>query len=728
MTTPTIDQYRGIRQPEDIDDIIDHNLALCKWTRTNKRIAFLNAPLAFDIESTSFYENEEKRAIMYGWTLGLNGEVILGRTWEQFVECMEKLSERLELGPDRRVLIYVHNLAFDFQFFRKWLEWTDVFALSERKPVYARSALGIEFRCSYILTGYSLEKLSDLLTTYHVEKAVGDLDYSLIRHSSTELTAPEVHYMENDVRVIMAYIQEQIEKEGNITRIPLTKTGYVRRYCRNACLYDKRDHKKAYQYFRYRRIIGPLTLEEDEYRQLKRAFQGGFTHANAFRANRTWTNVESLDFTSSYPAVMIAEKFPMSKGQVIQIRSRAELKYNLIRYCCLFDIEFEGLECDTLIDHPISLSKCWDVVNVSVDNGRVVSADRLRTTITGEDFEIIDKFYTWSGMKIGTFRRYQRGYLPTVFVKAILELYRKKTELKGVKGEEEVFINSKEQLNACYGMTVTDIIRDEITYSGDEWSSSTPDLSAKLAKENDSKRRFLFYPWGVWVTAYARRNLFEGIYACGLDYCYSDTDSIKTLNYDKHKSFFEDYNRRIVDKLRLAMDHHGLDYSYIAPKNIKGVEKPLGVWDDEGEYIRFKSLGAKRYITQAYDIIKAEKHFLKRKSRNLQGRGNGKYHLSRVSITVSGVNKKYAVPYMMDKFHLDVFERFEDSLSIPAGHTGKSTHTYIDDEIAGDVTDYNGKTSRYYERSAVHLEQCGYDMSLSAAYLDYLMGIEEFYK
>lgn len=250
-------------------------------------------------------------------------------------------------------------------------------------------------------------------------------------------------------------------------------------------------------------------------------------------------------------------------------------------------------------------------------------------------------------------------------------------------------------------MTVTDIVRDEISYSGDVWSSSTPDLSAKLAKENDSKRRFLFYPWGVWVTAYARRNLFEGIYACGLDYCYSDTDSIKTLNYSKHKSFFEDYNRRIVDKLRLAMDHHGLDYSYIAPKTIKGVEKPLGVWDDEGEYSRFRTLGAKRYITE---------------------------HDGNVSITVSGVNKKYAVPYLLERFGDNVFERFEDSLSIPAGHTGKSTHTYIDDEIAGVVTDYNGKSSRYYERSAVHLEQCGYDMSLSAAYLDYLMGIEEFYK
>lgn len=254
---------------------------------------------------------------------------------------------------------------------------------------------------------------------------------------------------------------------------------------------------------------------------------------------------------------------------------------------------------------------------------------------------------------------------------------------------------------------------------------SIPDLTEKLDKENNNKRRFLFYPWGVWVTAYARRNLFEGIYACGLDYCYSDTDSIKTLNYDKHKSFFEDYNRRIVDKLRLAMDHHGLDYSYIAPKTIKGVEKPLGVWDDEGEYIKFKTLGAKRYIVQKPDRIKADKFFLLHKSKHLAGTGHGRYRLSRVTITVSGVNKKYADPYLMRKYGTRIFDAFSDELVIPAGHTGKSTHTYIKDEIAGTITDYNGKTDRYYERSAVHLEACGYELALWPKYADYLRGLKE---
>lgn len=72
----------------------------------------------------------------------------------------------------------------------------------------------------------------------------------------------------------------------------------------------------------------------------------------------------------------------------------------------------------------------------------------------------------------------QKEYLPTPFVKSILHLYESKTKLKGVEGKEVEYLNSKEMLNSCYGMSVTNPLRDEFTYNG-EW-----DINAMTAEQN----------------------------------------------------------------------------------------------------------------------------------------------------------------------------------------------------------------------------------------------------
>ena len=204
-----------IHSPSDIKSILSTHVENAPTITNNKKQVYYNIPCSFDIESTSFYMNGQKHAIMYEWTLGLNGAVMIGRTWGEFMEVYRVITETLRTYTDRRLVIYIQNLGFEFQFMRKRLQWENVFSIDQRKPIYAVTTEGIEFRCSYLLSGYSLDMLGKQLRKYPVKKAVGDLDYSLLRHSKTPLTRKEIGYCVNDVRVVMNYIQERIESDGD---------------------------------------------------------------------------------------------------------------------------------------------------------------------------------------------------------------------------------------------------------------------------------------------------------------------------------------------------------------------------------------------------------------------------------------------------------------------------------------------------------------------------------
>lgn len=231
-------------------------------TVKQKGIQFFNIPAGFDIETSSFYIAGNKCAIMYEWTLGINNYITYGRTWEQLDILLKCIAGVLNTSETRRLVIYVHNLPYEFQFIRKHFSWTKVFLLDDRKPVYCISDLGIEFRCSLKLSNKSLAATAKDLTKYKVAKMEGDLDYTKIRHSKTPLTQKELKYCENDVRVILNYIQEKIEQDGNIARIPLTNTGYVRRYCKDACFPEKGVYKNASTY--EQDDIGTIGVSRDE--------------------------------------------------------------------------------------------------------------------------------------------------------------------------------------------------------------------------------------------------------------------------------------------------------------------------------------------------------------------------------------------------------------------------------------------------------------------------------
>lgn len=170
---------------------------------------------------------------MYAWMLGINDQVMLGRTWEEYDAVMEKLRIVLGLCQTRRLVLYVHNLGFDYQWICRRHNWTQVEALKQREPFLALTDTGFEFRCSFSISHMNLAGVGQ---ECGLEKAVGDLDYRVIRHSGTPLSPQEIHYCVRDVQVVMAYIRKKISQDGDITKISRTQTGYVRKYCRKHCM------------------------------------------------------------------------------------------------------------------------------------------------------------------------------------------------------------------------------------------------------------------------------------------------------------------------------------------------------------------------------------------------------------------------------------------------------------------------------------------------------------
>lgn len=677
----------------------------------SNNLEYFNIPCSFDIETTSFISKNDKGedikcATMYIWQLGLNGTVIYGRTWEEFHDTIDLLVDYLKLGKRRKLIIYVHNLGYEFQFIRKHFKWDKVFAIKQRRPVYAITG-GIEFRCSLFLSNYALAYIGDnLLQKYPVKKLVGDLDYSKMRHSKTPLTDDELAYCINDVKVVMSFIQEKIEHDGDISKIPLTNTGYVRDYCRKECFYqgipesDVEARKRVNM--NYRAIMKSLQItDNDEYEQLQRAFGGGFTHASSLYSGKIMDDVGSADLTSSYPYVMCAEYFPMSKGEYIgSIDSDKLFNYYLSKYCCLFDAQFTNIRPLLECENPISQSRSHIKGKSIINNGRVVCADELTTTVTELDYDTISKFYIWDSVKILNMRVYDKGYLPKPLILSVLNMYGDKTSLKGVEGKETEYLVSKNMINASFGMMVTAIVRDEFEYA-DEWFRRGANVDEQLNSYNKNFNRFLFYGWGVWVTAHARHNLFSAIYEFGNDYVYSDTDSIKGINFDDHLDYFKKYNNNVFMKLLKMCNYYSIPFSMCKPKTLKCEEKLLGVWDRERGYKRFKTVGAKRYMYE--------------------------YEDGSLSMTVSGLNKKFAIPWLLadnNNDHDIIFHKFGEGLFVPAGHTGKMTLTYIEDELKGTLVDYLGQSNEWHELSSIYMEPQSYFMSIISDYIRFLEGVQ----
>ena len=569
----------------------------------------------FDIETTNIEQGEKHLAFMYHWQFVIAADgctenyVIMGRTWFEFIDFMMALQERKKFDDTHRIIIWIANAGFEFQFMRKYFDWAeeDFFAREERHPLKFR-ANGFEFHEALTISGGSLAQLAKDYTT--TQKLKGDLDYSIERNSQTPLTDDELSYCINDV-VILAewskFIWDNYIKKDH--RIPLTKTGILRSETRQ-CMTELLGQGGVQT---YRSLIYEAFPTPEEYEfYFRYLFRGGYVHSNCLMTGFTIRSkksdkhkgIDGYDITSSYPYEMVCkDRYPMTPFVDAEFSEEA-----LRTKCCIMIVKFHHIR--RRWSHSIESkskaieitgSKKWPII---IDNGRIAQANFLTVALTEVDFEVYKKFYTWEGEpEILKFQTAERGPLPIFIRKVLKKYYRLKAQLKRAKAQDTPeYVIAKQKVNSFFGMMVTRMELDKITYDNlvQDW------IVAEKALDFDEeiKSVFLLPQWGIYCTALARRDLLavtaaitevigDGKGENGAGVIYNDTDSIKVYDPDGEAvKVIHEYNDSVVEnrkKFKLLSD------DFVG----------LGEFEHEANYNKFKTLGAKRYLTEENGDIKA---------------------------------------------------------------------------------------------------------------------------
>lgn len=139
---------------------------------------------------------------------------------------------------------------------------------------------------------------------------------------------------------------------------------------------------------------------------------------------------------------------------------------------------------------------CLHKTDGRYDNGRVIGADEIQLVVTDVDLKFIFNTHTFDSYNFDEVYWSYKDYLPKEIIDFILEKYHKKTTLKGVEGREIEYALEKAKFNAIYGMTVTNNIRDEVNFIGNEWTE-TPLTNEQILSllEKQKEAGFLSYSW-----------------------------------------------------------------------------------------------------------------------------------------------------------------------------------------------------------------------------------------
>lgn len=677
----------------------------------------------FDIETTRI----ETHAFMYHWQVSMNDEILLMRRWDDFttlLHCIDNWCKPKKCS----IIMWVANLGHEFAFLQCRYKANRIFATDAHTPLTVDIGC-VQFRECLTISGQG--GLANLAKNYcKTQKLKGDLNYDIIRNSLTPIfngengTDNELQYMINDVKILSEWAN-YIFKEYSDKKldIPLTRTSIVRFEIKSAA-------EQTGQIEEIRKAVNALFPKRETYNFIMQfLFRGGYVHANIWHVapEQPLCNVIGVDFTSSYPAVMLHKYYPMTPFVDCSLTvdaTQSEITDDRLQSMCVwFVVTFYNIERTTY--HAIeSEHKIISEQGALYDNGRMYYAEKITVAITEIDYEIYKRFYKWERLEIMHAMCSKRGKLPEYVLKPLRKFYKVKQRLKGTDLENSIeYKNAKAAVNSFYGCMVTRLkfyewfINDtgeplETIVNGklkiippNEWYEKE---SEKTYDKLISKQILSPY-WGIYVTAHARYNLLSVVSEIDIDkwhndVIYCDTDSIYMFDTPENRAIIEKYNLEILE----INKQFETEFSDIGCFSWVDTDKETG----EPEHYIFKTLGAKRYL---------------------------KYYNEHAEITVSGMKKgtfekKIARVFRTENSYVlyenmkkktgkigyidipELFDKFNDNFILACDESLKLASNYEIEEYSAEVTDSYGNTEIMHEYSGVALVPVEFSITMDDIY------------
>lgn len=556
------------------------------------------------IDTETYVSETEDIGWITDWTITIENDCCLyGNHVSDLLDTIDRICDTLHGDKEHTVRFYIHNLSYDYMFIRNHLiekfgEPDRKLAVKTHRYVFLQwQSFGLEIRDSAILTQRTLERLCKDMGT--LEKATGTWDYKKKRTPDSGRSAKEIAYVCTDTICLCKALRLYItQRNCTVANVPLTNTGFIRNQARSRSRKDKKWHKKF--------ISMQLSLEQ--YNLLTECYHGGYTHANRYYVNRLITeSVECYDFTSSYPARIVYEMFPMTNfvETSLKLQDILDLKddyafagyirlknVRLKKDCPMPSMAFHKAKVCIFPDAETQSKK--SAMERNLDNGKILNADLVIYPFTDPDLQAILDSYDFEWADVASVMRAKKDYLPEWLINYVIELFMHKTTLK--HSDPVLYMLSKGELNGIYGMMVQKMIQDifEENFETGEWTNTLTEehYTELLEKFYKSKNSFLPYQWGVWVTAYAQAELFK-LGKCCSEWIYSDTDSVKGFGWNKSK--LSEYN----DKIRKKSEERNLGTVVF-----NGEYYTIGMAEFDGVYTEFKTMGSKRYCYRENGMLK----------------------------------------------------------------------------------------------------------------------------